>query len=100
MDRTGDGSFTAGAAVMVGLRLVEPFFQYRLLKDGLVARLLPAQYGVAPAVLAVHPFSRFSLGGLNETASAYIAMLSIAGLRHVRNQGLRQEELPKLTLQL
>ena len=69
---------------MVGLRLAEPYFQYRLLRDGLVARLLPAQYGIAPAVLAVHPFSRFSIAGLNETSSAYIAMLSIAGLRHVR----------------
>ena len=77
---------------MVGLRLAEPFLQFRFLRDGYAARLLsfagvPPQYAIAPAVFAVPGYSRFSLGGLNETAASVVAMMSLAGLRHV--SGLR-----------
>ena len=88
MDRTGSSAFTPGAGVMVGFRLVEPYLQYRFLRDGYAAQVLqalrvPAQYAISPAVLAVPGFSRFSIGGLNETASAYLAMTGVAALRHV-----------------
>lgn len=93
MDRTGDSSFTSGAGVMVGLRLAEPFLQFRFLRDGYAARLLsfagvPPQYAIAPAVFAVPGYSRFSFGGLNETATTVVAMMGLAGLRHVC--GLRE----------
>lgn len=73
---------------MVGLRLADPLIQFTLLRDGHAANLMqsllrmPQSYALAPAVLAVPGISRFSIGGLNEVASAVVAMYGIAALRH------------------
>lgn len=75
---------------MLGLRLADPFLQYKLLRDGHAAALMqsalriPHEYALSPAVLAVPGISKFSIGGLNEVASTLVAMYGVAGLRHVR----------------
>lgn len=91
MDRTkaSPSMFTPGSVAMVGLRLAEPFLQFSLLRDGYAANFMqsvlrmPQSYALAPAVLAVPGISSFSIGGLNEVASAVVAMYGVAGLRHV-----------------
>lgn len=96
MDRTkpSPSAFTAGSVAMAGLRLADPFLQFSLLRDGHAARFMqsilrmPPAYTLGPAVLAVPGISTFSIGGLNEVASALVAMHGIAGLRHVRDHHL------------
>ena len=91
MDRTkpSPSMFTPGAVAMVGLRLADPLIQFTLLRDGHAASFMqsilrmPQAYTLAPAVLAVPGISSFSIGGLNEVASAIVAMYGVAGLRHV-----------------
>lgn len=72
---------------MAATRLLDPLLQFRLLRDGRAASLLsrigvPSQYAIAPSTWAVQPFSRFSLGGLNETSTVVLAMMGLASLRH------------------
>lgn len=94
MDRTkaSPSVFTAGSVAMAGLRLADPFLQFSLLRDGYAAQFMqsvlrmPAAYTLGPAVLAVPGISTFSIGGLNEVASALVAMYGVAGLRHVSSE--------------
>jgi hypothetical protein len=88
-DKPSAAYFTPGSLGLLTTRLGGPLLQFKLLRNGHIARFMQSTLGISqksilgPALLAVPGISRFSLGGLNEVASLLIAMYGIAGLRQV-----------------
>ena len=87
MERNRTITSNAGPVAMSLLRIADPFLQYSFLQSGYAARTLAAvglQGMTASSVFQpASALSRFSVAGLNETASLVLGLMTASSLRHV-----------------
>jgi len=81
------------------LRIADPFLQYSFLQSGYAARTLAAVglqgMTVSSVFQPASALSRFSVAGLNETASLVLGLMTASSFRHVYWASVtRQYEMP------